>query len=148
MGRWREIVDEGDAGWAMLAVGLPQWGEAVSGGAIDEFRDNDASAGQARTGLLVAGLAGLGRISDGTMDSWNDELDLDLTRQTKWSAMIDQAAEVENAALVAFLMGLGMQGDDWNRMTPRHLYHIVSALRRSGLEAEARMIAAEAISRG
>jgi len=45
-------------------------------------------------------------------------------------------------------MGLGMQGDDWNRMTPRHLYHIVSALRQSGMEAEARMIAAEAIARG
>jgi hypothetical protein len=32
-------------------------------------------------------------------------------------------------------------------MTARHLYHIVSALRRVGLEAEARMIAAEAVAR-
>lgn len=146
--RWRDIVDEGDAGWAMLAVGLPEWDGAVSGNAIDEFRDNDASAGQARTGLLVASLAGLGRISSGTRNSWDRELDLGLSRETRWSAMIGRAAEVENAALAVFLMGLGMQGDDWNRMTPRHLYHIISALRSSGLEAEARMIAAEAIARG
>ena len=58
-----------------------------------------------------------------------------------------RAGEVRNAALVTMLMGVGMQGDDWSRMTPRHLYHIVSALRRSGMEAEARMIAAEALAR-
>jgi hypothetical protein len=33
-------------------------------------------------------------------------------------------------------------------MTPLHLYHLTSALRRVGLEAEARMIAAEAVARG
>jgi hypothetical protein len=33
-------------------------------------------------------------------------------------------------------------------MTPRHLYYIVSALNRVGLDAEARMIAAEAVARG
>jgi hypothetical protein len=97
--------------------------------------------------MLVAGLAGLGRISSGTRNSWNRELNLELTRETRWSAAISRAGEVENAALVALLMGVGMQGDDWNRMTPRHLYHIISALRQSGLEAEARMIAAEAVSR-
>ena len=45
------------------------------------------------------------------------------------------------------LAGLGMQGASWDRMTARHLYHIVSALRRVGLNAEARMIAAEAVAR-
>tara|TARA_B100000678_G_scaffold27677_1_gene20570 strand:- start:2439 stop:4313 length:1875 start_codon:yes stop_codon:yes gene_type:complete len=146
--RWREIVDEGDDGWGMLAVGLPNADGTVSSNAIDAFRDNDDSAGKRRTGFLVAGLAGLGRISSGTRNSWDRELDMGLARQTRWSTMISRAGEVENAALVTLLMGLGMQGDDWNRMTPRHLYHIVSALRRSGMEAEARMIAAEAIARG
>jgi len=40
-----------------------------------------------------------------------------------------------------------MQGSSWEQMTPRHLYHIVSALNRVGLAAEARMIAAEAVAR-
>ena len=62
--------------------------------------------------------------------------------------MIDKAAEYRNPALVALLAGLGMQGDGWERMTPRNLYHIVSALNRAGLSAEARMIAAEAVARG
>lgn len=145
--RWREIVDEGDAGWGLLAVGLPGSSGQVSSGAIDSYRDNDATTGTRRTRMLVAGLAGLGRISDGTRNAWNRDLDLELGRETRWSALIDRAGEVRNAALVTMLMGVGMQGDDWSRMTPRHLYHIVSALRRSGMEAEARMIAAEALAR-
>ena len=145
--QWTSVVDEGDTGWGLLAVGLPGQ-RTVSNGEIDAFRDDDASTGTRRTRFLVAGLAGLGRISDGTRGNWDRELDLDLARETRWSAMIGRAGEVENAALVTFLMGLGMQGDDWNRMTPRHLFHIVSALRRSGMEAEARMIAAEAVARG
>jgi hypothetical protein len=55
---------------------------------------------------------------------------------------------VDNPTLVALLAGLGMQGDGWDKMTPRYLYHIVGALNRVGLEGEARMIAAEAVARG
>ena len=54
----------------------------------------------------------------------------------------------QHAALVAMLAGVGMQGNSWEMMTPLHLYHIVSALNRVGLGAEARMIAAEAVARG
>ena len=61
--------------------------------------------------------------------------------------MIDRADAADNAALVSILAGLGMQGTEWSQMTARHLYHIVSALNRVGLEAEARMIAAEAVAR-
>ena len=49
---------------------------------------------------------------------------------------------------MALLAGLGMQGSGWDKMTAMHLYHIVSALNRVGLTAEARMIAAEAVARG
>jgi hypothetical protein len=61
--------------------------------------------------------------------------------------MIEGAAAVDNPALVAMLAGLGMQGSGWDQMTARHLFHIVAALRRVGLDAEARMIAAEAVAR-
>ncbi len=40
-----------------------------------------------------------------------------------------------------------MQGSGWERMTPLHLYHIVRALDAVGMNAEARMIAAEAVAR-
>ena len=45
-------------------------------------------------------------------------------------------------------MTVQLQGTGWDRMTGRHLYHIVYALNRVGLKAEARMIAAEAVARG
>ena len=73
---------------------------------------------------------------------------IDLGRQTKWSRLIDQAADVNNRELVVLLAGLGMQGSGWDKMTSVNLYHIVLALNRVGLGAEARMIAAEAVARG
>ena len=74
--------------------------------------------------------------------------EFDLYGQTRWTRLISQAAKVDNAGLVALLAGLGMQGSSWEKMTPRYLYNIISALRQVGLEAEARMIAAEAVARG
>ena len=73
---------------------------------------------------------------------------MDLQRQSPWSLRIDRAGELHNGALVALLAGLGMQGTGWDRMTARHLFHIVRALDQAGLNAEARMIAAEAVARG
>ena len=40
-----------------------------------------------------------------------------------------------------------MQGERWDQMTSVHLFHIVRALKQVGLDAEARMIAAEAVAR-
>ena len=70
------------------------------------------------------------------------------TAAVKTPEVIDAAAEVNNQGMVMLLAGLGMQGEGWDRMTTVHLYHIVSALNRVGLGAEARMIAAEAMARG
>jgi hypothetical protein len=40
-----------------------------------------------------------------------------------------------------------MQAGDWRGVPPGHLFQIVSALRQVGLGYEARMIAAEAMTR-
>jgi hypothetical protein len=42
---------------------------------------------------------------------------------------------------------MGMQSSSWEGIPPRHLYHIVRAFRLAGREPEARMIAAEAVTR-
>ena len=97
---------------------------------------------------MLAGLAGLGRIDQSTASDFASKLEINLNRQTRWTRLIDQAADLNNAALVCLLAGVGMQGDGWDKMTSVHLYHIVSALNRVGLSAEARMIAAEAVARG
>ena len=91
---------------------------------------------------------GLRRVDDAAARDFAADLGLDLNRQTRWTRLIEQAADTNNRALVALLVGVGMQGDGWSRMTGLHLYHIVASLNRVGLGAEARMIAAEAIARG
>src|SRR5690606_35341821 len=118
----------------------------VSADDVDQFVSNDDSARQNKARFLIAGLAGLGRISADTATGFGEDLKLDLGRNSLWSARISKAAETRNPALVALLAAVGMQGSGWDKMTPRHLYHIVRALDRVGLNAEARMIAAEAVA--
>lgn len=146
--QWAGVVSEGGESWALLALAQERRANPVDDGAVDTFISDDESSGQRKSGFLVAGLAGLGRLDQDAAEGFNEDLGLRLGRQTKWSEAITQAGEAGNAALVALLAGLGMQGDGWDKMTPRHLYFIVRALDRSGLSAEARMIAAEAVARG
>jgi hypothetical protein len=145
--RWANAVKSGSLGWALLALANPS-PSRVSGGAIDSFVDDNKADGSRKATFLVAGLAGLDRISSGAADKYAKSLGFDLHRQSRWSRMIDKAANLDNPALVALLAGVGMQGDSWAKMTPRYLYHIVSALEKVGLDGEARMIAAEAVARG
>jgi hypothetical protein len=125
--RWRQAVEAGSDGWAQLIVGLPMPGE-IDTGALTAFRNHDASAKQHRSALLVAGLSGLGRISDSVRGSELDKISASIGGRTRWTDAIDSAAAAGNPALVALLAGLGMQGDSWSKMTPRYLYHIVAAL--------------------
>ncbi|MEE1878225.1 hypothetical protein [Altererythrobacter litoralis] len=145
---WSRVVEPGSMGWALVTLASVRSNGMASGDAIDSFIDDDDSSDERRSRLLLAGLAGLGRISSGDLGTYSQRVSLNLGRETRWTRTIERAADVDNRALVALLAGLGMQGEGWQRMTPLHLYHTVSALRRVGLEAEARMIAAEAIARG
>ena len=55
-----------DRAWAMLALGAPDGtGVDLGVGRINAFIDRDDSEGKKRSALLVAGLAGLGRIDAG-----------------------------------------------------------------------------------
>jgi len=144
---WANVVEEGSLAWALIALANPRGGE-VGQGAVESFTGDDNSEGARKSAFLVAGLAGLGRLNTGDAASLAGDLNFDLARQTRWSRAIARAADVGNPALVAFLAGLGMQGSSWEQMTPLHLYHITSALSRVGMQAEARMIAAEAVARG
>lgn len=144
--RWSGVVPSGSLGWALLALARPQ-AQEVSEGQVDDFASDDASAEQLKSRLLVAGLAGLGRLSPGNVADLSDELGIELQRRSRWTQAIGAAAAGRNQALVVLLAGLGMQGEAWDQMTPVHLYHVVRALNAVGLGAEARMIAAEAVAR-
>lgn len=144
---WRDVVEDGSLAWALIALADGAAGE-VSQGDVETFISDDDSAGGRKSAFLIAGLAGLGKLSEGDAAALADDTGFDLARQTRWTRTIARAGEVNNPVLVALLAGLGMQGTSWEQMTPLHLYHIVSALNRVGLSAEARMIAAEAVARG
>lgn len=145
--RWASVVDNGSQGWALLALAAPAMNGTVGSGTLGDYVDADKSASQRKSEFLVAGLAGLGRLSTRTTNSYANRLHLGLGRQSAWSQRISQAAQVGNPALVALLAGVGMQGDSWDKMTGRELYFIVHSLNQVGLSAEARMIAAEAVAR-
>ena len=143
---WRPFVEEGSDGWSLIALADPEDTLASQTG-LDAFVDNDDSADARRSQFLVAALAAMGRLDSADQGAFESRLSLDFSKRTRWTRMITRAAEVNNPAMVALLAGLGMQGTDWAQMTPLHLHHIVAALSKVGLEAEARMIAAEAVVR-
>lgn len=140
---WAGTVEAGSLGWALIALADPDAGR-VEDDALNAFVASDDSEDERKAAFLVAALAGLGRLPVNAADGYG----VDLSRQTRWTRIIDRAAEVENPVMVALLAGLGMQGQSWSQMTPLHLYYLTSSLRRVGMEAEARMIAAEAVARG
>ena len=148
--RWARAVGQLDGAgasqlWALLAVGAPSPVVEISGSRASTYID-EAGAGRGR--MLIAGLAGLSRLPAGDAQSLAQEHGISLAANSRWSRAIAAAAARGEKATVALLAAVGMQGSDWGRLPPSHLYHVVAALHRVGLDPEARMIAAEAISRG
>jgi hypothetical protein len=144
--RWGPVIEESgasDKAWAMLALAAPRLNVAVDGGRIQAFVGADDSPGQRRGPLLVAALAGLGRISAEQAASAGfrpGEGDV-------WTRAIDLAGQQRAPGTVILLAGVGMQTTDWTGVPPDYLFRIVRALRMVGMEFEARMIAAEAVAR-
>ena len=144
--RWWPIADKAGGkvraqAWALLATG--------SGGVPvtpSEFKDWRSATGadERRAAMLLAALTGL----DSTSGSGWDGLKSDLLPRAanSWTRAIDAAALAGRTGEVAILAATGVQGP-WTQVPPMHLYHIVSALTRTGRGKEARLIAAEALTR-
>ena len=151
-GTWSPFVEgleggDGDRAWAMLAVGGPERSVDTGAGRVETFIDADASAGKTRSRLLVAALAGLGRIGADAQAQLAEGLGMSLARQNDWTRAVDKAAAAGEGGTVILLAGIGMQSPDWRRVPPAHLYRITRALRATGEDYAARMIAAEAMAR-
>ena len=134
--------------WAMLALGAPDTrGLDLSFGRINAFIGRDKSTGKKRSALLVAGLAGLGRIDGRAADRLNSRHGLAIGRTSRWTRMIDRSAALGQAGAVAILAGTGFQASSFEQLPSSHLYHAIAALTRTGQDFTARMIAAEALAR-
>lgn len=148
-GRWNAAVRRmddkfADRCWAMLALASP---ETIDLGRLGGFVDRDSSPGKKRSQFLVAGLAALGRIDLASASRLNSRYGLHIERTSSWTAMIDAAAERDQPGTVLVLAGTGFQGGGWADVPSAHLFHAVAALRKTGQDYTARMIAAEALAR-
>ena len=141
--RWAKVAGSGSLGWGMIAVGAPRAEIAPSSGDVRSFGGDDELRGQ----FFFAGLAGLGRIPASDLESLAESMQVPIGRQNSWTRALDQAVLQRQQGTVALLCAVGMQNNSWTYVPPAHLYRIVSALRRVGLEPEARMIAVEALAR-
>lgn len=144
--RWSEMAsgldgETGQRAWALLAVGTPRFDD-ISAGRIEDYRGGDF-----RAKLLFAALAGLGRIDEDQASRLAERMEVPIARENVWTRMLDSAARNRQPGTVAVLAAAGMQTPNWRGVPPEHLYRIVRALRQVGLEYEARMIAAEALTR-
>ncbi len=146
--RWLPLVDEGSLAWGVLAAGAPNWQNQIEQGLLEDFQGNDDSENYQKSALLAAGLAGLGRIAPGTLTDFSSEIEVNIAKESKWSRAIRAAAARGESGTVVLLAAAGLQAADWTKVPAHHLYHMVAALRTVGLEAEARMLAAEAVSFG
>jgi len=149
--RWASAVGrmddaDGDRCWAMLALAAPNVAD-VGASRLSSFIRRDTSRDHVRSALLVAGLAGLGRISTDTANSLNQKYGLGLGHVTSWTKVVDAAAARGDAGTVIVLAGTGFQTPHFDRIPASHMYHAIAALNRVGLGFDARMIAAEALSR-
>jgi len=130
--------DDGDRAWSILAVGAPRPVVDLAPGRIEAFTD---AVDPHRGRMLVAALAGLGRFADPAAYG------ISPAPRSRWANLISAAARARQPGTVALLAGVGMQTASWRGIPPEHLYHIVRALKEVGLDYEARMIAAEAMTR-
>lgn len=151
--RWSGTVNDmddapADEVWAMLALGAPEGGQpAIDAGRIEDFADRDQSENRQRTALLIAGLAGLGRIDAETAGQLNRSYRLGMGAETGWTRMIDGAMRRRQSGTSILLTASALQGRGFDELEPVYLFHAVNALRRTGQEYLARMIAAEALAR-
>ncbi|GAY23048.1 hypothetical protein [Sphingobium fuliginis] len=147
--QWSRLAAQADGDgaadlWALLAVGAPSAVVEIGSGRVSSFA-KDANPHKAQ--MLIAALAGLSRLNAQDGAALAQDYGFDLAAASRWSRAIDAAAGRGEKGSVALLAAVGMQTADWNRLPAFHLYHIVAALHRVGLDPEARMIAAEAMTR-
>jgi hypothetical protein len=151
--RWVPVLGKfsdasADRCWAMLALAVPTTlGLDLSASRINKFIDRNGDDEGRRGALLVAGLAGLGRIDAATATKLSDRYGYGFASHDQWSQLIDGAAKRGQGGTVTVLAGLAFKAGSWRGIPARFLLHGVNALNDTGQGFNARMIAAEALSR-
>jgi hypothetical protein len=90
--RWAPFVTVGSQAWGIVTVASPAKLAVVGGDALTSFKSGDTSEASLRSGLLLAGLMGLGRVDGQTARDFSGRIGLDMNRRSRWSEAIDAAA--------------------------------------------------------
>ncbi|MFO1239766.1 MAG: hypothetical protein U1E64_05380 [Sphingomonadaceae bacterium] len=149
---WARIVgDSSDAdslmAWGLLAVGAPGGAVEWSSSRVESFQNKVGGDNGLKGKFLFAGMAGLGRLGPADVSAMARSLEIPIAREDAWTRALARAVSAREPGTVALLCALGLSGPDWSAVSPEHLYHVVSALNSVGFGPEARMIAAEALTR-
>jgi hypothetical protein len=150
--RWARVADsaggsDGDRAWSILAVGAPHPAVTISVARVQKFIDRAGGSGAQHSALLVAALAGLGRLGDADAVKLARSLGVALGQPSPYGNALRRAVQQGQRGTVALLVATGMQTPTWTGVPASDFYRMMSALRAVGMESEARMIAAEAMSR-
>ena len=149
---WAKVIadnggDPATRAWGLLAVGSPSKVVDWSVGRIRSYQSNAGVDNKRRGEFLFAAMAGLGRMPPEDVESMAESLTIPIGTPTRWTRALDRAVVANQPATVALLCAIGMQRRDFSDIPAVQLYHVISALRRVGYSNEARMIAAEALTR-
>ncbi|HMI20799.1 MAG TPA: hypothetical protein VK533_14780 [Sphingomonas sp.] len=150
--RWAQVADaaggsDGDRAWSVLAVGARRPVVGITPARVRKFADRAGASGAQRSALLVSALAGLGRLSDADAAKLAARLGVTLGQSSPYGNALRRAVSARQRGTVALLVAVGMQSPNWTGVPAADFYQMVSALRAVGMENEARMISAEAMTR-
>ena len=150
--RWAPVVaglapEKADSAWAILAVGTQRVSVDLSAQRLAGVADRWGEDNRHKLHLLLAALAGLDRLHGEAAAKLYDEQRVGFDDRSIWARRLLRAAEHRQPATVALLVAVGMQRQGWAAMDPAMFATMIRALRQVGLEGEARMIAAEAMTR-
>lgn len=149
---WAPVVSamsaaKGDAAWAILAVGSEQPSVDLSASRVDGFAGRTADGNRHKAQMLIAALAGLGRLAGADEMKLATDYGFQFDVQSNWARLLQHAALQRQPGTVALLVAAGMQKGDWRAISPGMFYMMIHSLRAVGLDGEARMVSAEAMSR-
>ncbi|MFD2501813.1 hypothetical protein ACFSTI_27240 [Rhizorhabdus histidinilytica] len=149
---WAPVVagmsaGKGDDAWAILAVGTPRTVVDLSADRLSAVADSWSEENPQKLRLLLAALAGLDRLQTEEQMRLLQEYQVGFDNRSNWGRLLLQAADRKEPATVALLVAVGMQKTGWSGLSSAMFATMIRALHDVGLDGEARMIAAEAMTR-
>ena len=139
--------EKADAAWSILAVGTPTVTVDLSADRLSGVADRWGETNPQKLRLLLAALSGLDRMQTPEQMQLLEEHRVGFDNRSNWARMLLQAADRKEPATVALLVAVGMQRSSWAGLSSGMFATMIRAMHDAGMDGEARMIAAEAMSR-